>query len=387
MKPRILVFTDWFLPGYKAGGPVTSITNVIETFKDEYDFYVLTRNNDYGERKPYDDLRSDEWIKMKEGVNMMYLSPGKLNRNSLYRILRSVDCPVIYISGIYSWYFSILPVLLSRKLKNKRVIVSPRGMLSDHAIRIKSIKKELYLKAAYLFNIYKHVVFQATNSLEMPDIRKYFKGNEIILAPNLPRPLAEGSIHNIKKNNVSVLLVSIARIAAEKNILGALQFILKWSQSNFYRSEYMMEYNLYGQVYSSEYWKRCQEVICQLPENIIVRHLGGIAPEQVPGILKQHHFLFLPSFGENYGHSIIESLGQGRPVIISDRTPWRDLSARDAGWDLALDSDDEFVRVLTDCITMDQVRFNKKCHAALMLAKETFENSDAINAHKRIFEG
>ena len=33
-KKKILIFIDWYLPGYKAGGPVQSVANLVENLKD-----------------------------------------------------------------------------------------------------------------------------------------------------------------------------------------------------------------------------------------------------------------------------------------------------------------------------------------------------------------
>jgi glycosyltransferase involved in cell wall biosynthesis len=41
---------------------------------------------------------------------------------------------------------------------------------------------------------------------------------------------------------------------------------------------------------------------------------------------------------ENFGHVMVEALSAGCPLIISDRTPWRDLETKHIGWDLPLDS-------------------------------------------------
>ena len=37
-KPRVLVFIDWYAPGYKAGGPVRSLVNLVDHLRDRIDF-------------------------------------------------------------------------------------------------------------------------------------------------------------------------------------------------------------------------------------------------------------------------------------------------------------------------------------------------------------
>ena len=44
-----------------------------------------------------------------------------------------------------------------------------------------------------------------------------------------------------------------------------------------------------------------------------------------------------PTLGENYGHAIFESLINGLPVIISNKTIWDKLFQNKAGYDLELE--------------------------------------------------
>jgi len=62
-KTKILVFIDWFLPAYKAGGPVRSIANMIEILGDECSFYIVTGNKEFGESSPMKDVVSNKWVK------------------------------------------------------------------------------------------------------------------------------------------------------------------------------------------------------------------------------------------------------------------------------------------------------------------------------------
>jgi len=41
-KRVILVFVSFYLPGYKAGGPVRSIANIVDHLNDEFYFRIVT---------------------------------------------------------------------------------------------------------------------------------------------------------------------------------------------------------------------------------------------------------------------------------------------------------------------------------------------------------
>ena len=45
-KKKILVFIDWYLPGFRAGGPIRSCANLISHLSDEFDFNIVTTDTD-----------------------------------------------------------------------------------------------------------------------------------------------------------------------------------------------------------------------------------------------------------------------------------------------------------------------------------------------------
>lgn len=69
-------------------------------------------------------------------------------------------------------------------------------------------------------------------------------------------------------------------------------------------------------------------------------------------------FLF-PTFGENFGHVISESLIAGCLPIISNTTPWTDLDEHKCGNVISLDCMNDFVECLESYIAMDEKEFNK----------------------------
>ena len=74
--------------------------------------------------------------------------------------------------------------------------------------------------------------------------------------------------------------------------------------------------------------------------------------------LLESHVLVLPSLGENFGHAIFEAFIAGKPVIISDKTPWQDLQSKDLGWEIPLSNEQGFVNAITEALEMGQHQYN-----------------------------
>ncbi len=62
---------------------------------------------------------------------------------------------------------------------------------------------------------------------------------------------------------------------------------------------------------------------------LMTGHVDGEVREALPGNAK---FFVLPSYSENFGLVIAESLARGRPVITTTATPWKELEEWGAGW-------------------------------------------------------
>ena len=58
----MLIFCDYFWPGYRAGGPITTL-NTVKQLNDVYDFKVVTRDHDYLSDIPYEQIELDSWTK------------------------------------------------------------------------------------------------------------------------------------------------------------------------------------------------------------------------------------------------------------------------------------------------------------------------------------
>ena len=170
VKSRVLVFIDWYSPGYKAGGPVRSMVNMTEHLADDFDFFIVTRNSEYGENSPYDSVNSDAWNDLSSGVKVWYSSAGTPSIKLWRKLISEIKPDVVYINGIYSPKFSILPLIAARRMKMRNIIVAPRGMLATSAIHVKGWKKNLFLRIVKLVKLFRNIYWHATNEKDANEI-------------------------------------------------------------------------------------------------------------------------------------------------------------------------------------------------------------------------
>ncbi len=379
-RPTVLIFIDWFTPGYKAGGPVRSMVNMTEQLADEIDFFVVTRNNEYGESAPYSFLEYNQWVEINSNINVLYTTPNNQNITNWKKVIDDINPNYIYINGIYSLKFSLFPLLVAKKQKKRKVIVSPRGMLAPSAINIKGYKKKLFLKINTFLNTYKNAFWHATNDIEAEQITDILKvdKDKITVAPNLPRK-TENNFKTDEKVSGTLNICSFARIAPEKNTLYAIKSL------NSVNKKQSVTLDLYGDIYNQDYWTECKNEFDLLPKNITVNYKGTVHPDEVFQKISDYHLLYLPSQGENFGHIILETFMAGRPVLISDRTPWRNLTELQIGWDISLDKIEKFGKVIDILAEMNQEEFDNICKNAFVYGEKLSKDEELLIIYQKLF--
>jgi len=113
------VFIDWYLPGYKAGGPIRSCANLVEHLGSEFEFSIVTRNSDYTESTAYPDIISDAWNLQPDGSRIYYFSEEKLQGKNIRHLISTTEYDAVYLNGIYSVYFTLYPLIYLRKKKRQ----------------------------------------------------------------------------------------------------------------------------------------------------------------------------------------------------------------------------------------------------------------------------
>jgi glycosyltransferase involved in cell wall biosynthesis len=376
-KPQVLVLIDWYKPFYKAGGPVRSLVNLVDHLHNEVDFHILTGDRDYTAAVSPADLQRDRWTVQDKGERVWYASPERRSVKQWKALLGERAWDVVHINGMWSRWSTLLPLWQLRGTRQRR-IVAVRGMLASGVMQQKTALKRAVLQVMRITGCFKGVEFQATNAEEVEDVKRWIGRDAVVhLVPNLGRKLERTAPVPIAKRPGALRLVSLGRIAPEKNTLFAIERLQGLTGD--------VRFDLYGTVYDEAYWQRCQAAIAQLPPNVRVQWHGEVAPDQVPEVLAEAHVVFMPSVGENFGHSMLEALSVGRPLLISDRTPWKDLARQQAGWDLPLDQPGRFEEVLRELVGMGEEDYAEWTQGAWQLAQGWHNNGDAVERTRQLF--
>lgn len=371
-----MVFADWYLPGFKAGGPIRSVANLVQSL--DLDFSIVTRNKDHFSEVPYEGIVPNTWIQLESNVRVIYFEENKVDEAALTPIICDPQYDKILLNSLFSALFSRLPLGIIKKQKlQSKTILAPRGMLKAGALSIKPLKKKLFLALSRWTGNFDGIMWMATNEQEASEIRLHISDKASIrICPNLAFVPKQQMSKPIKHSG-ELNLVSIARISPEKGILEALTYLRDA------RLNGQVSLKMYGTQQNESYLEQCQAMAAQIT-NAEIRFDGEINPQQVAEALQSAHFFYMTTLGENYGHAIIEALVHATPVIISDRTPWRNLQLANAGWDAPLESS-AIVPILQKALEMDDVFYQKMSADAFSYGRSNAEDPSVLRQAYAIF--
>jgi glycosyltransferase involved in cell wall biosynthesis len=378
-KKKILVLVDWFVPGYKAGGPIQSCVNFVFAMKDDYSVFVLTTDTDHGESSPYEGIESGRWTnRLHPDIQVFYLPKRNLSARNIKAQIDAVQPDYVYLNHLFSPLFVVYPLWLKyRGNMNSEIVLCPRGALYDSALSVKRWKKTPFLQLFRWMGMPRRILFHATNQREKDAVLQHFPGSRVLIADNLPN-MRQQPFAGLTKQPGTLKCIFIARIVPIKNLLFLLTAMEK-------AKDIRLELTVIGPVEDKAYWNECSRKVAALPGNVSVNYLGPKRNDELPALLAQHHLFTLPTTGENFGHAIFEAFLAGRPVLISDQTPWLGLAPGNSGWDLPLADSIAFTRALEEAARWDQPAFDRWAKCAWEHASRFIKNPELHDQYLKLF--
>lgn len=377
-KIKVLIFIRNYLPGYRSGGPVRSVANIVRSLSNEYQFYIVCLNRDHGISEPYPNIVRGKWCELDK-AKLYYAAEEELNFNFYKKLLRDVGPDLIYLNSLFDRDFSIKPFLATKRGYEVPIVLAPRGELSLGALGLKAFRKRIFLALAKTIGLYKYVTWHASSEGEQERIQNIFSPDlsRIFLASNLPTITGDHLLKRRKESGV-LRIVLAARVSPMKNTHAAIRIAGKLHGD--------VELDLWGPLEDAEYWKKCQNEIRLCRPNVKVHYRGGVPHEKLQTLLHEYDLLLLPTLGENFGHSIIEALSVGMPVVISDRTPWKNLKDAGVGADLPIENEAAFIKQLEDYLAMDETKFDMVRNSCRRFVALWAAESTNLDSYRNMFD-
>jgi glycosyltransferase involved in cell wall biosynthesis len=376
----------------------------VDALKDIYDFKIICEDRDQGDKMPFPNEPIGRWYEYGSAY-ILRVPPGIKGARMILEALRQESYDVLYINSFCARRFSILPLVCRRVgiLPKKPVVLAPRGEFSHGALGIKPKRKRAYIALAKMAHLLDGVLWQASSEAEARDIRRVLgnvnirkagaiagglfpareesnQGNSILAVPDMchcGRPMKSSSKNRVKVPG-ELRVVSLGRVCLMKNIEYAIQ-IFKQVQGRVW-------YDVYGPLEDTMYVVKCEQQRANLPDQVTFRFMGSIPHGAVSEMLESYHVFLLPSLGESFGHVIAEAMRAGCVPLISDRTPWRDLVASNAGWDLPLSCPEAFTSALHTALSWSDDEFQILSNNAITYVDNHALTRDAVRENTMLFE-
>jgi glycosyltransferase involved in cell wall biosynthesis len=227
------------------------------------------------------------------------------------------------------WLRTLHYALQAGRATAARLVISPRGMLSDWSWQHRRWKKRLAARLVHPGAFAHTSGWHATSVAEADDIRRRGFQQPICVAPNgVGAPAAEE--------------LTQAHEVWSQLCPGVTTRPVALFYSRFHRKKRLLELiDLWADVAPKEWLL----LVAGIPQEYSVNSLAAYvrrhsAQDRIavfdgsdrPPPYGVASLFLLPSHTENFGMVIAEAMAWGVPVLVTDTTPWADLSGVQAGW-------------------------------------------------------
>ena len=304
---KILHLVPSYKPAYLYGGPVESIAHLCEALTaagEDITVYTTTANGntelEVNPGKTY----------LIEGVKVIYFKrqtkdPLHLSIDLLKCLYK--NCKMFDAVHIHSWWnIPALAGLFICKKREVKVVLSPRGMLSNYIIHHSNSWVKQFAHRFFGRSLLSYSYLHATAASEIEECRRVIPGWKGMMIPNINN-LPQVNI--IKKQNPVFTLLFLSRIHPKKGLELLFQAIARVNVPD------------HLQIAGSgdeAYINVLKEKAADLGITDKLQWIGWKDRKEKFDVLMQADVFVLPSYNENFGNVVIEALHAGTPVLVTE---------------------------------------------------------------------
>jgi len=334
---RICLVSSSFYPAIFYGGPISSTWDLSKKIGEKnIEVYVSTTNADGDKRLK--DVDTKKHIKQAENVFVRYYHEQIINIFSfsfLFGIFSDIKkSDVVYIQ--YLFHYTVLFSLLFSVLLGKKIILCPRGSFSSFTLS----NKKSWMKSLWLFlfisPLKNKIIWQASSYLEKEDILSYFRKADVKI-------IADGiDVDSFSKSNkmdkqellkkytnrdfedISDIVFSMGRLHKIKCFDVLIDSFKLYQDENKYAKLLIAGAD---DGVRNELENQIKEL--KLEDSVFL--IGLVNFYQKKELLSNCSFFSLASEFESFGIVVSEALACGAPVVVSDKTSWKNIERNNCG--------------------------------------------------------
>ena len=333
---RICLISSSFYPATFYGGPIFATWGLSKKLAEKgTEIYVSSTNANGGSSL---DIRTNIFLRKEKNIFVKYYYEEIRNMFSfafLFGVWYDIKkADVLYIQ--YLFHYTVLISLLFSLIQRKKIIVCPRGSFSYFTLSNRFVSlKDFWIR--YLIKPFcKQVVWQASSYLEKRDIRRNLPDANVIIIndgvdfssfqqfKNINKQELLKRYTNIQFKEVSHIFFSMGRLHSIKCFS-----VLIEAFSLLVEKDLNAKLLIAGGNDGEEGRLRQQIIDLNLQHSVFL--IGSVDFEDKKNLLNNSDYFSLASEFESFGIVVAEALSCGKPIILSNKTPWRDLEKNKCG--------------------------------------------------------
>jgi glycosyltransferase involved in cell wall biosynthesis len=333
---RICLVSSSFYPATFYGGPISATWGLSKKLAEKgVDVYISTTNANGNSRLK---VNTNKFVQQEKKLFVKYYHEQLINRFSLafiFGIWTDIkQAELVYIQ--YLFHYTVLFSLLISIIQHKKIIICPRGSFSSFTLSKKlPLIKALWLRL-FIKPFCKSIDWHASSYLEENDIKRRFPDAIVEIIND---GVDFESFQEFKKYEKDVLLAKYTNIQFRdiSNIffcMGRLHEIKAFDVlidafSLFVKQDKNAKLIIAGG--NDGVGEKLKQQIIDLKVQDSVFLIGAIVFKDKNILLNNCDYFALASEFESFGIVIAEALSCGKPIVLSNKTPWRNLELNNCG--------------------------------------------------------
>lgn len=244
-------------------------------------------------------------------------------------VIASKSPCTIYFASFFSFFATILPLLLYPLCPCVQFVISTRGELFQ--LDKKRFKKSIYIFVFKLFFVLfrsSRLSFHVTSHAEHALTTKIFPLIHSECIPNIVDAKIESNCSAPARGRPFQIL-SVGRISPEKQQLFVLNFLTRFHADNPHLPfvcKFIGGFNVSSPGYAEKF---SDALRCSPPG--LFSHSSFLPNNEVQSLMRLSHVFISATDGENFGHAIYEAIANSMLLLIRDTTPFLELSRFNLG--------------------------------------------------------